>query len=139
MNKPRIIIGLSGLAGAGKDTVADFLLAQHDFTKMAFGDALKQTEELEKRIKSTVGNIVVTSVHFDDQAELISKLNGHIWQINRRNIAAVNPHSSERGISPYFIDQNINNYGDIRSLHIICELHLQSTIQHQSRSLWGHA
>ncbi|MDW5417718.1 hypothetical protein R6242_14200 [Iodobacter sp. CM08] len=217
MNKPRIIIGLSGLAGAGKDTAADFLVAHHGFTKMAFGDALKEelaeafnvpvdffnnrdsketdceelalincrnqnfndvqahllrqrpalafesrsprwimqqwgteyrrkyysqdywTTQLAKRIESTVGNVVVTDVRFDDEADFISRLDGHIWQINRRNIAPVNSHSSERGIAPYFIDQNINNYGDIHSLHIICELHLQSAIQHQSRCLWGHA
>jgi hypothetical protein len=37
----RIIIALTGAAGAGKDTVADFLVRRHGFTKMAFADILR--------------------------------------------------------------------------------------------------
>lgn len=37
-----IIIGLTGLAGAGKDTVADILVEKHGFEKRSFGAALKQ-------------------------------------------------------------------------------------------------
>lgn len=36
-----IIIGLTGLAGAGKDTVADTLCTHAGFTKIAFADALR--------------------------------------------------------------------------------------------------
>ena len=217
MIKPFIIIGLNGLAGVGKDTAADFLVAQHQFSKVAFGDAIKieladaykisvdifndrktkeidtptlslekcsnsdfvfkisencqdhdlvtflslprsprwvmqqwgteyrrkhfghdyWTKKLAKRIESTAGNIVVTDVRLDNEAEFISKLEGDIWQINRRNISAVNSHSTEKGIAPYFIDQIINNYGDIRSLHILCELHLKKAIDYQTRCAWG--
>ena len=37
-----IIIGLTGLAGAGKDTVADTLVTHAGFRKIAFADALRQ-------------------------------------------------------------------------------------------------
>lgn len=37
-----MIIGLSGLAGAGKDTVADLLVDHHGFAKLAFADPLKR-------------------------------------------------------------------------------------------------
>ena len=37
----RIIIGLTGLAGAGKDTVADTLVTHAGFAKIAFADALR--------------------------------------------------------------------------------------------------
>lgn len=39
--KPFCIIGLTGPAGSGKDTVADILVEQSGFTKMAFADALR--------------------------------------------------------------------------------------------------
>lgn len=42
MSKPEpIIIGLTGPKGAGKDTVADFLVEQHGYVRMAFADALR--------------------------------------------------------------------------------------------------
>lgn len=36
-----MIIGLIGRAGSGKDTVADFLVNNHGFTKLSFGKILK--------------------------------------------------------------------------------------------------
>lgn len=37
-----MLIGISGLAGSGKDTVADFLVNDHGFTKVALADPLKR-------------------------------------------------------------------------------------------------
>jgi len=36
-----IVIGLSGFAGAGKSTVAEYLVRQYDFTRLSFAKALK--------------------------------------------------------------------------------------------------
>ena len=41
MTKPLQIIAISGLAGTGKDTVADILATHAGFTKLAFADALR--------------------------------------------------------------------------------------------------
>ena len=38
----RVIIGLAGLKGSGKDTVADFLVNRHGFVKYAFAGPLKE-------------------------------------------------------------------------------------------------
>jgi len=36
-----MIIGISGLIGSGKDTVADYLIKNHNFVKISFADKLK--------------------------------------------------------------------------------------------------
>lgn len=36
------IVGISGLAGSGKDTAADYLVAHHDFVKVSMADPLKR-------------------------------------------------------------------------------------------------
>jgi hypothetical protein len=41
-NATGLILGVSGLAGAGKDTTADILVHDHDFTKVSLADPLKQ-------------------------------------------------------------------------------------------------
>jgi hypothetical protein len=40
MTKP-LLIGLTGIAGAGKDTVRDFLQARHEFNGIAFADPIR--------------------------------------------------------------------------------------------------
>jgi hypothetical protein len=37
-----VIIGISGLAGSGKDTAADVLVGRYDFTKVSFADPMKK-------------------------------------------------------------------------------------------------
>jgi hypothetical protein len=37
-----MIIGLSGYAQSGKDTIADYLVKQHGFTKISFADPIRQ-------------------------------------------------------------------------------------------------
>lgn len=37
-----MIVGISGLAGSGKDTCADFLVRNHDFVKVSFADPMKR-------------------------------------------------------------------------------------------------
>ena len=36
-----MIIGICGLIGSGKDTIADYLIKRHNFQKLSFADKLK--------------------------------------------------------------------------------------------------
>ena len=36
-----VVIGLSGYASSGKDTVAQFLIEEHGFEKIAFADPIR--------------------------------------------------------------------------------------------------
>ena len=40
--KSKIILGMKGQAGSGKDTVANYLVKKHGFTRIAFADPLKE-------------------------------------------------------------------------------------------------
>lgn len=42
MDANRIIVGLTGYAGAGKDTAADWLVRHRGFTRVAFADGVKE-------------------------------------------------------------------------------------------------
>lgn len=52
-----IVIGLTGLAGAGKDTVADALVERAGFVKLAFADALR--EEIEEAYELERGDALL--------------------------------------------------------------------------------
>ena len=49
-----MIIGICGLIGSGKGTVADILVEQHNFTKISFADKLK--DGVEVTCESKCGN-----------------------------------------------------------------------------------
>ena len=70
-----MLIGLSGPAGVGKDTVADYLVETHGFTKFSFSDALYREvseafgvpiDELQRRETKEVPHWKLTSVQCRD-------------------------------------------------------------------------
>ena len=82
-----ILIGLSGAAHSGKDTVADMLVKDYGFTKMAFADSLKEmiqqhygfkTEELWTDYKTEEVRRILQGT-----GELIKNLEGDSFWIHR--------------------------------------------------------
>lgn len=53
------VVGLSGVAGSGKDTAAAYLVAEHGFTRVAFADALRKvlyhTDPKVRRLVDAIG------------------------------------------------------------------------------------
>ena len=43
MRSQSVIIGVCGLIGSGKDTIADYLISEHNFQKISFADKLKDS------------------------------------------------------------------------------------------------
>lgn len=43
MRSQTLIIGVCGLIGSGKDTIADYLISEHNFQKISFADKLKDS------------------------------------------------------------------------------------------------
>ena len=69
-----MLIGLKGYKGVGKDTVADYLVAEYGFTKVAFADKMKEavaglfgiSREQVDQFKNNDGNSLdLVEVHID--------------------------------------------------------------------------
>lgn len=68
--------------------------------------------------------IVVTDCRFDNEAETVRDLGGHVFQIVRpgaeKEIGGRDPnHPSEAGISEHLITHRITNYGTLADLRLI--------------------
>lgn len=63
---------------------------------------------------------VITDVRFDNEAEAIRARGGYVWSVARPRPAALSrveaTHSSEAGVSPHLIDDQIANTGSIDDL-----------------------
>lgn len=76
------------------------------------------TRIVELQICSIKGDVVVTDVRFDNEAELIHNLGGIVVDVQRPSTAnAGDSHASEAGVSEGLIDYIIDNSGDLQCLH----------------------
>lgn len=71
-----MILGLTGYASSGKDTVADYLVANYGFTKIAYADKLK---EFLMRQNPTV-------MIGDDEHELATFVAESSWDTAKQNV-----------------------------------------------------
>jgi hypothetical protein len=64
--------------------------------------------------------VVVADVRFNNEAEMIRRLGGEVWQVVRPGLPQ-HFHVSEAGVSPALVDRTIDNSGDIRQLRLLVE------------------
>lgn len=174
----RVVIGLHGVAGSGKNTVAAML---GGFSEVYFAQPLyealgvitglpvellrdrevKETviawigksprqmlqtlgtdwgremvcdriwvEVASRRIERIRGNVVVTDVRFDNEAEMLKQRFGAaIWKVVRPGATTCVWHPSERGVSDHLIDQIIDNGGDLAALERAVGKALNATLK----------
>lgn len=67
--------------------------------------------------------VVVTDVRFDNEAERIKSLGGHVWEVVRPGIEG-GEHASEQPLSPFLVEREIRNDGALDDLAIQVELAL---------------
>jgi len=136
------LIGLAGKAGAGKDTVADYLWEKEGAIKIAFADALRAAATsifgddiwlkrwfLSYSAVRDTDHVVVPDVRFDVEAEAIRHLGGTIVHIVRPGAGlsgAASGHSSEAGIELRNGDMYLSNRGSVEDL------------RHKVDELWGY-
>ena len=110
MRSQTLIIGICGLIGSGKDTIADYLISEHNFQKISFADKLKDsvgvmfgwsrdmldgktTESREWREKVSLVkqkiidnpniNWVLPDTRFPNEAKMLHEVGGHVWRVKR--------------------------------------------------------
>lgn len=170
------LVGITGKAGSGKDTVAEILRTRRGYQTIAFADPLraglttmfglsqehyahpqkeqplpiidKSPRELMQllgtewgrqlihpdiwvmlamrriadiRDRSPGANIIVTDVRLDNEAQMIRKLGGEIWLIQRNDSGTAHTHSSENGIGFHHINHTLRNNGTIDELRVKVE------------------
>ena len=70
-----------------------------------------------RRIHAIDGNVVLTDLRFDNEAEMLKEEFGAvIWKVERPGAATCVGHTSEAGISPRYIDHIIGNWGSLDDL-----------------------
>jgi hypothetical protein len=161
------IIGITGRARSGKDTLAGYLVDNHGFAKITLAGPIRRfigeltglseaeltdgplkeaplawlggvsprrmmqtlgTEwgrnmiadelwllvaqrEIEKAKRNGMAGVVISDVRFDNEAEFVKALGGHVFEISRGAAPAVGAHVSEAGVSDHLVDDGFSNNG----------------------------
>lgn len=166
------LIGLTGLAGTGKDTVRQILESEHGYHGLAFADPIRamvqalfersgidlayMTDRARKEVSipelgasyrqlvQTLGTewgrgirsdfwvssakayitsmtskhaqFVLSDVRFLNEADMITRMGGQIWRVQRDSAEPVRPHISEQTVALIHAPIMIHNNGSIDDL-----------------------
>ena len=133
------LIGITGPAGAGKSTAAQFLVEDAGFVAIGLADVLKRfvghvwpfdQDQIwgpsERRVEPTPVGVVVPDVRFDNEARAIRKSGGEVWSIRRDAFGSSPPevlaiggvpgHAFEVGVDPGLVSFWIENFGSREAL-----------------------
>lgn len=175
---PGVLIGLTGKAGTGKDTVGNYIRDTYGFQTLSFAGPLKKgvsalfdipmetlfsrTEKeqtdprynrsprellqwlgtdvlrdqvdkdffvkhmgwrLDRILLEEGGQVVVTDVRFDNEAEVVRAYGGQVWRVDASLrlpqsclIGQAQNHETEKGISSFYVDKVLDNNGDLTAL-----------------------
>lgn len=70
-----MILGITGLAGAGKDTIGDYLVTNYGFTRYGFADKLK---ELAEQADPMIGDDSLAELIYRDGWDIAKKENTEV-------------------------------------------------------------
>ena len=112
-----MIIGLTGRAFCGKDTVGAYLARAHNFSLYAFADLMER--RIEKSLHTGDGDIVITDVRFWTEAAMINRLGGQVWRIHRPDGETTrhNAHISEQEMDCIPVHYTLSNDGTLEQLY----------------------
>lgn len=170
-----MIIGLSGYAQTGKDTIADYLVSNYGFTRVAFADPIREalyklnpkiklgeahraslshavdnmgweevkkisedTRELLQRLGTEVGRdmfgddfwvnqamkkasqydkVVFTDIRYLNELQAVLGASGRLLRVVKKDVNAVNKHTSESDLDSYNFKDIISNNGTKEDLY----------------------
>jgi hypothetical protein len=97
------------------------------------GDSLWIDHLLRRLEAHGEADCVVTDVRFDNEATAILEVGGSIWRVYRPGVAAVEQHSSERGVNEEYYSRRVFNGGSLEDLRAAVQDALAA--ERQSRTL----
>lgn len=87
------------------------------------------TERMLAELEGFVDVVFLTDPRFQNEADMIHRHGGEVWEVVRPGLEAVEAHASEAGLPEGAIEFQINNAGsldDLRAtIHSVCECNLE--------------